>query len=85
VRFAEIQERLADVSQKFSENVLDATDQWSLLVTTEELAGVPSDVLEMTKANAEKAGLQGHQLSLKMPCYLPVMQFAHSSALREKM
>jgi len=84
-RFAEIQERMADVSQKFSENVLDATDQWSLLVTAEELAGVPADILEMTKANAEKAGLQGHQLSLKMPCYLPIMQFAHSSALREKL
>ena len=84
-RFAEIQERMADVSQKFSENVLDATDQWSLLVTTEELAGVPADILEMTKANAEKAGLQGYQLSLKMPCYLPIMQFAHSSVLREKL
>ncbi len=84
-RFAEIQERMADVSQKFSENVLDATDQWSLLVTAEELAGVPADILEMTQANAEKAGLQGYQLSLKMPCYLPIMQFAHSSALREKL
>ena len=84
-RFAEIQERMADVSQKFSENVLDATDQWSLLVTAEELAGVPADILEMTKANAEKAGLQGYQLSLKMPCYLPIMQFAHSSVLREKL
>ena len=84
-RFAAIQERMADVSQKFSENVLDATDQWSLLVTAEELAGVPPDILEMTKANAEKAGLKGYQLSLKMPCYLPVMQFAQSSALREKL
>ena len=84
-RFAEIQERMADVSQKFSENVLDATDQWSLLVTAEELAGVPADILEMTKANAEKAGLHGYQLSLKMPCYLPIMQFARSSVLREKL
>jgi len=54
-------------------------------LTAEELAGVPVDILELTKANAEKAGLQGHQLSLKMPCYLPIMQFAHSSALREKL
>ena len=84
-RFAEIQERMADVSQKFSENVLDATDQWSLLVTAEELAGVPADILETTKANAVKAGLHGYQLSLKMPCYLPIMQFAHSSVLREKL
>ena len=84
-RFAAIQERQAEVSQKFSENVLDATDQWSAIVTTEELAGVPDDVLQTTRAAAEKDGVAGHKLNLKMPCYLPVMQFAHSSALREKL
>jgi oligopeptidase A len=82
-RFAAIQERMADVSQKFSENVLDATDQWSLFVTTDELAGVPDDVLQATRAAADKEGLAGHKLNLKMPCYLPIMQFAKSSALRE--
>ena len=40
-RFAAIQERQAELSQKFSENVLDATDQWSLLVSSEALDGVP--------------------------------------------
>jgi len=84
-RFANIQERMADVSQKFSENVLDATDQWTLQVSAQDLTGVPADILEMTKANAENAGMTGHLLTLKMPCYLPVMQFAHSSALREKL
>jgi oligopeptidase A len=84
-RFAAIQERQAELSQKFSENVLDATDQWSLIVTAEELAGVPDDVLQTTRAAAEKDGVAGHKLNLKMPCYLPIMQFAHSSALREKL
>ncbi|MEN9617931.1 MAG: hypothetical protein RL406_168 [Pseudomonadota bacterium] len=84
-RFAAIQERQAEVSQKFSENVLDATDQWSAIVTAEELAGVPDDVLQTTRTAAEKDGVAGHKLNLKMPCYLPIMQFAHSSALREKL
>jgi oligopeptidase A len=83
-RFAAIQERQAELSQKFSENVLDATDQWSLLVSAEELAGVPQDVLDATRAAAQAEGAEGHKLSLKMPCYLPVMQFAHSSALRQQ-
>ena len=82
-RFAAIQERQAEVSQKFSENVLDATDQWSAIFTTDELAGVPDDVVHTTRAAAEKEGVAGHKLNLKMPCYLPIMQFAHSSALRE--
>jgi oligopeptidase A len=84
-RFAAIQERQAELSQKFSENVLDATDQWSLIVATEELDGVPDDVLQATRAAAEQDGGTGHKLNLKMPCYLPIMQFAHSSALREKL
>ena len=82
-RFAAIQEDLAEVSQKFSENVLDATDQWSLIVTQEELAGVPDDVVQATRAAAQAEGLEGHKLNLKMPCYLPIMQFADSAALRE--
>ena len=82
-RFAAIQERQAEVSQKFSENVLDATDQWSHYVSAEELAGVPDDVLQATRSAAQAEGKEGHKLNLKMPCYLPVMQFAHSSALRE--
>ena len=84
-RFAAIQERQAEVSQLFSEHVLDATDAWSLLVGDDEVAGIPEDVLQAAKAAADADGLVGYKLSLKMPCYLPVMQYAHSSALREKL
>ena len=84
-RFAALQERQAELSQKFSENALDATDAFSLFVSTDELAGVPDDVQQATAAAAQADGQSGHKLTLKMPCYLPVMQFAHSSALREKL
>jgi len=84
-RFAEIQERQAEVGQKFSENTLDATDSYALLVSAEELLGAPDDVQQAARAAAEKDGQPGYKLTLKMPCYLPVMQFAHSSALREKL
>ncbi|MFM8756005.1 MAG: M3 family metallopeptidase [Limnohabitans sp.] len=84
MRYAAIQERLAELSQKFSENALDATDHWSLLVDPAELAGVPQDVIDAACAAAQKEGHEGKaRLSLKMPCYLPVMQFAHSQALRQ--
>ena len=82
-RFAEIQERQAELSQKFSENVLDATDSWTYLAQEDELSGVPADVKESARLAAERAGLQGYQLNLKMPCYLPVMQFADNAALRQ--
>lgn len=84
-RYARIQERQAELSQKFSENTLDATDAWACYASAAELAGVPADVLESTRAAAEAEGQAGHKLTLKMPCYLPVMQFAQSSELRHKL
>ena len=84
-RYAEIQERMATLVQKFSENALDATDSWALYVNADELDGVPQDVIDATRAAAEAEGRDGHKLTLKLPVYLPLMQFAHSSALREKL
>lgn len=84
-RFAEIQERLAELNQLFSEHVLDATDAWHCVVHEDQTAGIPEDVLQAAKAAAESEGLKGYKLSLKMPCYLPVMQYAHNSALRERL
>ena len=84
-RFAAIQERLAEISQLFSEHVLDATDAWSLLAAAEDVPGIPEDVLQAAQAAATADGHKGYKLTLKMPCYLPVMQYAHSSSLREKL
>ncbi|MDD5325430.1 MAG: M3 family metallopeptidase [Polaromonas sp.] len=82
-RFARIQERQAELSQRFSENALDATDAFAYYATADEVPGIPADVLETARAQAQAEGKTGYRLSLKMPCYLPVMQFADSSALRE--
>ncbi len=82
-RFAQIQERQAELSQKFSENALDATDAFAYYAREDELAGLPEDVRQAALAAAQADGREGYKLTLKMPCYLPVMQFAESSALRE--
>ncbi|TDQ44695.1 M3 family metallopeptidase [Tepidicella xavieri] len=84
-RFAAIQERLAELSQKFSENTLDATDAYTLYVQAHELDGVPEDVKAAARAAAEADGQAGYKLTLKLPCYLPVMQFGSNRALRERL
>ena len=81
-RFAQIQERSAELSQKFSENTLDATDAYAYFASAEELSGVPTDVIQAARTAAVVEGKEGYKLTLKMPCYLPVMQFATSSSLR---
>ncbi|MDN4056238.1 M3 family metallopeptidase [Massilia sp. YIM B02763] len=84
-RFAEIQEQQAALSTRFSENVLDATNDYTLLVQDEaELAGLPDDAKQAARAAAERDGKQGWQFSLHFPSYFPVLQFADNRALREK-
>ena len=78
-RFAQNSERQSQVSQKFSENVLDAKDKWSLVLTdSSKLEGVPQDVLDSLYDKEQKAWI----VTLKMPCYLPVMQYAKDRDLR---
>ena len=85
-RFKEIQEELAGLSARFSENLLDATNAFSHLVTDPaRLAGLPDDVMTAAREAAAKAGQEGWKFTLKMPSYLPVMQYADDRALRETM
>nr|UVT38093.1 Oligopeptidase A [uncultured bacterium] len=83
-RYAEISDAQAQASQKFSENVLDAMDQWFLLVEDEaDLDGLPADVRHAARSEAERHEQSGWRLTLQMPCYLPVMQYARNRKLRE--
>jgi oligopeptidase A len=86
-RFAAIQEELAALAAKFSENVLDATNAYSILIEDEKrLAGIPADDLQAAREAAEKDGrsaARGWKFTLQMPSYFPVMQYAEDRALRE--
>jgi len=82
-RFAAIQEELAKLSAKFSENVLDATNAFSITVPTERTSGIPEDVLHAAREAAQKDGKEGFKFTLHAPSYMPVMQYADDRALRE--
>ena len=85
-RFQAIQEELAALAAKFSENLLDATNAFSETVTDEaQLTGLPADVKEAARLAAEKAGEPGWRFNLHAPSYGPVMQYADDRALRARM
>ena len=85
-RFMQIQEELSQLSAKFEENLLDATNDFALFIDdAAELGGVPADVLAAMKAAAEADGKTGWKITLHMPSYLPVMQYADNRGLRERM
>lgn len=85
-RFADIQARLSELSARFAQNVLDATDDFARYVDdAAELAGLPDDTLAMMQAAAEADGKTGYKLKLHLPFYLPVMQYADHRPLRESL
>jgi oligopeptidase A len=82
-RFQQLQELQADLSQKFSEHVLDATDGYAYDATEEEMAGVPDDAKQAARAAAQAAGKEGYRITLHFPSYFPVLQYGDNRALRE--
>jgi oligopeptidase A len=85
-RFMQVQEALSRAAAKFEENLLDATNAYSLYIDDlRMLAGVPDDTLAGMKAAAEADGKSGWKITLQMPSYLPVMQYASNHALREQL
>ncbi|MCL2076129.1 MAG: M3 family metallopeptidase [Betaproteobacteria bacterium] len=86
LRFMEIREELSSLAAKFSENLLDATNAFSLWVTNEsDLAGLPPDIVAAAREAAGVAGKEGWQFSLQAPSYLPFMQYAKNRELRKRM
>lgn len=85
-RFQDMQETQSALAAKFSENLLDATNAHAEWIEDETmLAGLPEDVRATARSAAERAGKTGWKLTLQMPCYLPVMQYAESRDLRARM
>ncbi len=85
-RFRQTIEKLAGLSSKFNDNLLDATNAFELNISDEKrLAGIPQDVLEFARDAASQAGRQGWKFTLHMPSYVPVMQYADDRKMREQM
>jgi oligopeptidase A len=84
-RYAKIQEELARSASRFSENLLDATKAFSIVVDESRIGGIPEDVLDAGSEAAEKEGQRGWKFTLHAPSYMPLMQYADDRKLRETM
>lgn len=83
-RYCEIQAQLAKLSNQFEENLLDATTEWSKLITDEaELCGLPDYVIASAERAAQDKELIGYLLTLDQPSYFPVLTHADNRGLRE--
>ena len=82
-RYKAIMQELAQLSAKFSENVLDATQGWTQHLSDEaQLAGLPESAKALARQTARQRGLDGWLLTLELPSYLPVLNYADDRELR---
>jgi oligopeptidase A len=83
-RLAAIDRELGIVSNKFSQNVLDSTNAFELIVEDESrLAGLPASAIAAAKADAESKGKAGFRFSLQAPAVVAVLTYANDATLRE--
>ena len=85
-RFKEIRQQLSQLTTKFEENVLDATQGWTRQVEDEaRLAGLPESAQAMAKQAAAQKELNGWLFTLDFPSYFAVMTYADDRDLRSEM
>ncbi len=92
-RFNTIQLELAELSTKFSNNVLDATKAFSLTLTKkEEVDGLPPSLLSLAAQAARDDGADNAtpengpwRITLDYPSFVPFMQHSKQRELREKL
>ncbi|MBW5802100.1 oligopeptidase A [Halomonas elongata] len=84
-RYGEIQARLSSLANTFSNQLLDATQAWHLVLNDDSrLAGLPESALATLAANAEAKGQQGYRITLDFPSFFPVMTHADDRELRRE-
>ncbi len=84
-RMAEIDVELTRVTTKFSENVLDSTNAFELIITDEaKLAGLPPSAIAAARQNAEMKKVEGWRFTLQAPSYIPVLTYLDDREIREK-
>jgi oligopeptidase A len=84
LRYADIVEKLSELTSKFSDNVLDATQAWELLLPdAARLSGLPGSALALLASLAQQKEKDGYRVTLDFPSYLAIMTYAEDRALRE--
>lgn len=89
-RLEEVEAGLAKVTQKFSENVLDSTNEWELIIEdTKRLAGLPATAVSVLQSEAAAKNLGSedepvYRITLKAPVYFPVLEYADDADLRKE-
>ena len=85
-RYKSVMEELSTLTSKFEEHILDATREWTKVITDEtELAGLPDSTKAMAQQSAAQREQDGWLFTLEFPSYLGVMTYANDREFRKEM
>jgi oligopeptidase A len=85
-RYKALMQELSSLHAKFEENLLDATNAWSIQITDKaRLAGLPESAVALAKQTAERENMDGWMFNLEYPSYYPVLTYADDRALRREL
>lgn len=82
--FTELRQKLAELGNKFSHNVVDSSQKWNIELNEKQIKGLPETALALGKANAKNNKREGWLFSLDFPSYHPLITFLDSRKLRKK-
>ncbi len=84
-RLEKLNVELTELTTRFSEHVLDATNAFELIVEDRaSLSGLPQRVIEAARASAEAKGNTGYRFTLQAPSYVPLLTYLDDRSIREQ-
>jgi len=83
-RLQEINIKKSELSNNFSQNLLDATNAYEYIITNEaDIEGLPQSEIE--NAKFEDNGVLKYKFTLQMPSYIAYMTYGKNRAIREEL
>ncbi len=83
-KLQEIEIELTKLTTEFSQNVLDETNAFELLIGDEgKLAGLPASAKQAAAESACAKGLDGWRFTLHAPSMIPVLTYLDDASIRE--
>lgn len=82
-RLEEIDQELSQATTQFSQNVLDSTSAFELVVDESKIGGLPESAVIAAKEAAEARGKHGYFFGLQAPSVIAVLTYADDASLRE--
>ena len=83
-RFRAVSKRLAELTTQFAQNLLADESSWHMLISEDELSGLPEFAVDAARQAASDLGHEGYAITLNRSNIVPFLQYSSERDLRRK-